>query len=85
MRIQVLERERGKEVQNSQNSENSAGRERKGEGEKYKRPIQQRRFVEPILVSGTANIVPTEDEKAADKQRLLKLYEQGVLSDDEET
>ena len=70
-------------MQNSQNSENS-GRERKGEGEKYKRPIQQRRFVEPILVSGTANIIPTEDEKAADKQRLLKLYEQGMQSDDDE-
>jgi len=40
--------------------------------------------VEPILVSGTANIVPTEDEKAADKQRLLKLYEQGMQSDDDE-
>jgi hypothetical protein len=40
--------------------------------------------VELILVSGTANIVPTEDEKAADKQRLLKLYEQGMQSDDDE-
>ena len=40
--------------------------------------------MKPILVSGTANIVPTEDEKAADKQRLLKLYEQGMQSDDDE-